>query len=148
MKMTDVLQKGFFKKIMKMNVFIFYIKYTESSEISTSTASQIKLLSWKIYIPSTGKYALHDIILYFMIWCASLTDQWVAITWRAPLPHERTDTTENTTFPHLRWSAVAKPRNITWLSHCDRWLFWLLLQLIAALGKKDSGCVCLMKDCL
>ena len=32
------------------------------------------------YIPSTGKYALHDIILYFMTWCASLTDQWVAVT--------------------------------------------------------------------
>ena len=57
-----------------MNVCIFYIEYTESSAISTSTISQIKLLSCKIYIAFTEKfnevllsYVTRYIVLEFII---------------------------------------------------------------------------------
>ena len=49
-----------------MNACIFYIGCDESSAISLSTTSQIKLLSWKIYIASTGKYSLNEIPLCFV----------------------------------------------------------------------------------
>ena len=47
-----------------MNVCIFYIEYTESSAISTSTTSQIKLLSWKIYIAFIEKF--NEVLLSYV----------------------------------------------------------------------------------